>query len=79
MFGALVILGVAVASYLAWRAWVRSRELDALCEQSRKAAAELNDAMRRHRDLQEAVNARLQDLHRSLSKACCGRETVWPE
>jgi predicted Holliday junction resolvase-like endonuclease len=77
MFGALVVLGVVVVSFMAWRAWVRSQEMNAMRDQARRAAAELEETMKRHLELQRSINARMKDLHRSLANACCGRETTW--
>jgi transposase-like protein len=72
------IIGIAAFSYFGWRSWCRSKELEALLEQARVAAAETAERAKTYCAEMDAINARMKDLHRSLNHSVCGRETTWP-
>lgn len=77
MYGVFVILAISIGSYFAWRAWARSQEMKAMREDARRTMAKLAEASRRSLEMQEAINARLQDIHRAVVVRACGRETTW--
>lgn len=79
MTGVVAIFLISGGSYLAWRAWARSQELKAMREKAQQTMAELAEASRRNREMQEAIHARLKDIHSAVVKRACGRETTWHE
>lgn len=79
MYGVFAILVVSIGSYFAWRAWARSREMKAMREEARRTMAKLAEASRRNLEMQEAIHARLKDIHSAVVKHACGRETTWQD
>lgn len=78
MWEVLSIIGIAVVSFLGWRAWCRSKELETLVAKARTLQSETEARAKKYCDEMDAINARMRDLHHALNQQVCGRETTWP-
>jgi len=79
VIGVVLILGLAAGSYYLWCLWTWTREIKTLRDRLREAAAEATARLEEQRSEWETVHARMRDIHSSLNKYACGRETTWPQ
>lgn len=78
MIGVIVIVAICVVTYLAWRIWSQERELKMLLDAARSDMERVQTRAKKYCEEMDAINARMRDLHHSLNKTVCGRETIWP-
>lgn len=78
MFGVIVIVAICAVTYFAWRIWSQERELKVLLDQTRSDMERVQTRAKKYCEEMDAINARMRDLHHSLNKTVCGRETTWP-
>lgn len=78
MFGVIVIGAICAVTYFAWRIWSQERELKALLDKTRSDSERAHARVQKYCEEMDAINARMRDLHHSLNKTVCGRETTWP-
>jgi hypothetical protein len=79
MFYVAVTIILTGGTLLLWCAWNEYQTAKHYREEAEALLSEIENAHVENTVRFRAVNERMQDLHRSLNKTCCGRETTWPE
>lgn len=73
----LILVAVFVAALVAIRAWFAWRELQELRLRARECVRELDFRVAANKAEWDAAQARLKELHRTITVYSCGRETTW--